>query len=81
MVQASAGPKVVKLRHFKLNEESAFVQISMEITTGMYAELTGKPCGYKNNKGKMLVQCLDRSGSMTGLPYQTLKRCCQGVGL
>lgn len=42
-----------------------------------YQSLTGITPGdskMKNNKGRALIICLDKSGSMSGVPFQALKK-------
>jgi uncharacterized protein with von Willebrand factor type A (vWA) domain len=41
------------------------------MSTAQYEALTNKPG--KSSKGKMLIQCLDRSGSMAGAPMEALR--------
>lgn len=47
-----------------------------------YDELTGQDSSkpQATNKGKVLIQCLDRSGSMSGAPMTALKQGADLVG-
>jgi len=62
------------LKHFPLDEDNSFTQWSSQMTQKDYENLVGQE-GKKQDpgKGKMLIQCLDRSGSMSGTPMKALK--------
>ena len=63
----------VDCRYFAINKEHSYVQYEARLTQEQYAQLTLKDSGVKSNKGKVLIQCLDRSGSMSGRPIEAVK--------
>ena len=77
MVEANpSSNKTCVVKHFALDEEHSYAQISLTVEEEEYnrlidansAEAVPKP-----GQNKVLIQCLDISGSMGGSPIEALK--------
>ena len=61
----------ISCKHFPVDQNNSFVQLQVTMTEAEYNALLNKfddSTPQFNNKGKALIQCLDCSGSMSGLP-------------
>ena len=72
----------VECKFFPINGTHSFVQYEARISTAQHNYLTGSAddSGKKSNKGRVLIQCLDRSGSMHGKPFEALKAGAMQMG-
>ena len=72
----------VYLRYFPLKEDYVYAQLSSQLTQSNYQGLTGITPGQASRslKGKGLILCLDKSGSMAGKPFEALKQGASIVG-
>ena len=83
MVESSTLKTIIELRYFPLKEDYVYCQLSTKLTGRKYQALTGVTPGQElagptKAKGRAMVICLDKSGSMAGRPYTALK---QGTSL
>jgi hypothetical protein len=61
----------------EVHEKLLYAQIETELTKKQYEEITGiTQAVTKSNKGKHLMLFNDQSGSMSGTPFETLKKAC-----
>ena len=82
MVEEKKNKNVI-CKHFPIDANNSFVQLQVSMTEAEYNELMQKDAGQAqsvSNQGKVLVQCLDRSGSMSGGPMRALKVGAQQIG-
>lgn len=50
------------------------------MTQGDFEALSSSKAKIKSSKGKAIILCLDKSGSMSGTPYEALKQGCLELG-
>ena len=66
------------------DEQLLCAQVETVLTKTQYEEVTGDIDGtqaaIKSNKGKHLMLFNDQSGSMSGTPFETLKKACLDLG-
>lgn len=72
MTEIVADTKVVQCKHFPVDAERSFVQFEISMSETEYNQNKVEETK-QDNKGKVLIQCLDRSGSMSGTPYDAVK--------
>lgn len=76
MVDQSPVNKHVKCKFFPIDDVNAFVQYEITMSEKAYAEMMGtdgEEQKKNDNKGKVLIACLDKSGSMSGRPMESVK--------
>ena len=74
--------KKVICKHFPVSEEDSYVQYSIKMTEAEYQQLIlgDGEANLNPGKNKMLLQCLDVSGSMYGRAMESLKEGCMQLG-
>ena len=70
----------VNCRFFPINETHSFVQYEINLSQEEYETYLGKKADQSGNKGKVLIQCLDKSGSMAGRPMHSVGYGAQAIG-
>eukprot|EP00347_Sterkiella_histriomuscorum_P012111 403369855 len=73
----------ITLRYFPLKEDYIYAQLSTQIPERQYQALTGITPGEvqsRSSKGRSLILCFDKSGSMSGMPYTALQKGAQMIG-
>ena len=73
----------IYLRYFPLKEDYVFAQFSTQLTEKQYSDLTGITPGsdeFRSHKGRALILCLDKSGSMSGRPFEALRKGAEMIG-
>jgi hypothetical protein len=82
--KASESGTILKLRYFPLKEGYAYAQLSTSLSGSQYQALTGVMPGQEliesKKKGRSVVLCLDKSGSMAGRAFEALKQGAEMVG-
>ena len=77
MVEAdSSNNKTCVVKHFAIDEEHSYAQISLTVDEQEYDRLIGgdnDQAVTNPGQNKVLIQCLDTSGSMGGSPIEALK--------
>lgn len=71
------------MKHFPLRDDYVYAQLSAELSESHYQELTGITPGEKSknsSKGRLLVLCLDKSGSMSGSAFTALQQGTKMLG-
>ena len=68
----------IECKFFPINSTHSFVQYEAKVKPTLHNSLIGNESDSpkKTNKGRVLIQCLDRSGSMWGKPFEAL---CAGA--
>ena len=68
MVEANSNSnKICVVKHFAIDEEHSYAQISLTVDEQEYNRLTNNNHAVINpGQNKVLIQCLDTSGSMRG---------------
>ncbi len=82
MESASKIPDIY-LRYFPLKEDYVYAQLSSQLTEKDYQSLTGITPGaddFKSSKGRAIILCLDKSGSMSGRPFEALQKGALMIG-
>ena len=75
----AADKGAIELKYFDIDQQNACVQLSTQMTGEEYRSLIGgaqvDEIAEKERKriGRALILCLDKSGSMSGTPYNALK--------
>ena len=66
---------VLKVEHFPIaGDKAVYVNYQMEMTHAKFDEVTGAgQANQRSSKGKFLICCFDKSGSMSGAPFRALK--------
>ena len=71
------GDKFIKIKHFPIDNEYSFVQYTARMTEDDYKVLVRGDAAHQENyepgKDRILIQCLDTSGSMAGAPMRALQ--------
>jgi hypothetical protein len=75
---AGRNPCKIELRYFPLRDGYAYCQLSTALSGSEYQSLTGIVPGQEliqsnKKKGRAMILCLDKSGSMAGRPFEALK--------
>ena len=69
IVMPEGTGKSITCKHFPISEEESFVQYTMRLSEADYNKLImgdGEAMIVEPGKNKILLQCLDVSGSMSG---------------
>lgn len=73
----------IYLKYFPLKEDYVYAQLSSQLSEKEYQSLTGITAGaddFKSSKGRALILCLDKSGSMSGTPFKALLKGAEMIG-
>lgn len=75
MVESTTETPVLNVEHFPIaGDEAVFVNYQMEMTHDKFNDVTGAgQAAQASSKGKFLICCFDKSGSMSGAPFRALK--------
>ena len=71
-MEISTQSAKVKVETFKIDEEHSNCKVTIRIPKAVL-ENDSQPKQVASNKNKILIQCLDKSGSMSGTPINSLK--------
>ena len=84
MESSSDSKAKISIRYFPLKEGYVFAQLSTQMSGAQYQALTGITPGQDlvevKKKGRAMILCLDKSGSMAGRPFDALKQGAAMVG-
>ena len=80
--QTKLGDKVITAKHFPISDEDSFVEYSIKMSEAEYQQLIlgDGEINADPGKNKMLLQCLDVSGSMYGRTMEALIEGCLQLG-
>ena len=69
-------PYILNVDHFLVRANEAHVNFNLSLDANQFKDLIGAGGieSLRENKGKVLLLALDRSGSMSGAPFNALKQ-------
>ena len=78
------GSKCVMVKHFPIDKENSYVQYTARMSEQDYKLIVNgndmQQANFEPGKDKILIQCLDTSGSMAGAPMRSLQQGCVQIG-